>query len=89
MQTRIHDLIIKFLKGKITTEERVELEHFKARSLQVKKVVEHLTDPRQLLELIRVSKELDVDAAWQRVIGKRPSLKKLPCTRRLLTKKNL
>jgi hypothetical protein len=89
MQTRIHDLIIKFLKGKITTEERVELEHFKARSLEIKKVVEQLTDPLLLLELIRVSKELDVDAAWQRVIGKRPSLKKLPCTRMLLTKKNL
>ena len=67
MQARIQQLIIKQLKGKISHEERVELDEFTARSPENKEVVENLTDPKQLLQMIRLSGELNVDAAWQKI----------------------
>lgn len=67
MRTRIHQLIIKQLKGKISPEERVELDEFTARSPENKEVVENLTDPKQLLQMIKLSRELNVDAAWQKI----------------------
>jgi hypothetical protein len=72
MQTRIHDLIIKELKGKLTPDERVELEDFKARSQANKEVVENLTDPQYLFELIRAYRKLDGDTAWQKLKGNPP-----------------
>lgn len=73
MQNRIHDLIIKLLKGKITSRERAELEEFIARSAENKEAVEKLTDPNYLAESVSVSRKLYVDKAWKRVRGIPPT----------------
>jgi ferric-dicitrate binding protein FerR (iron transport regulator) len=70
MQSRIHDLVIKQLKGKLSPEERIELDDFKSRSTENKNLVEKLTDPNFLVKAISLSRTLDVDAAWKKVTGK-------------------
>jgi ferric-dicitrate binding protein FerR (iron transport regulator) len=75
MPSRIHDLIIKQLKGKLSPEEHVELEDFKARSPENRELVEKLTDPQYLLKVIPASRKLDVDAGWRRVTGHPPASK--------------
>jgi hypothetical protein len=83
MPNRIHDLIIKQLKGKLTTEERLELDEFKARSNDNKEVVEKLTDPQYLLKAIPASRKVDVDAAWRRVNKKKIRQRPFPQARKL------
>jgi len=69
MPTRIHDLIIKQLKGKLSPEEHIELEDFKTRSPEHKEMVENLSDPSYLLEMIPVYRAINVNAAWKRYKG--------------------
>lgn len=72
MANRITQLIIKQLKGKLTSEEESELAEFKDRSPENKEVVDNLTDPKKLLQMIKLSRELDVDAAYKRMVGQPP-----------------
>lgn len=68
MQTTIYELIIKHQKGKLTPEERIELNEFKTQSEENQQLVDDLTDPRHVYEAIRRSRKLDVEAAWQKTL---------------------
>lgn len=67
METRISVLLFKHLKNELTPEERMELDQFIAVSEENRELLARVSDPEDLFEAIKGSKEIDLEAVWQKV----------------------
>jgi hypothetical protein len=65
MQTRVDELILRKLMGKLNDNQEVELNNFMARSEDNRRLVEDLTNPHTLFDAIMRHRALDVEKSLQ------------------------
>ena len=69
---RIAELIIKSLEGKITDEEKSELEEWKKQSAKNREITDTFNDPQKVAEQLEKFYSYDTKAGWEKITSRHP-----------------